>query len=145
MMDRQSAPQLNRKWHICLFLLGLHIHSETALGSRHSYPQTCVCVRLVVQEYAKCVLPSICILKLANQPVVFQGRTSTQSLSVKWFPREASSQLPMLQIFILIKFAKWRSRGGEWTELKRTPSSGERRWTRLSFIREPLKGEERFL
>lgn len=43
-MDRQSAPQLNRKWHICLFLLGLHIHSETALGSRHSYPQTCVCV-----------------------------------------------------------------------------------------------------
>lgn len=68
--------------------------------------------------YVKCVLPSICILKLANQPVVFQRRTSTQSLSVRRFPRDAPSLAPLPRILILIKTTKWQSRESKWMELK---------------------------
>lgn len=54
MMDRLLVFELNRKWHICLFLLGLHIRcwdterSETLLSV-----EVCVCPRVHVN--AECV------------------------------------------------------------------------------------------
>lgn len=75
--------------------------------------------------YVKCVLPSICILKLANQPVVFQRRTSTQSLSVRWFPGDAPSLAPPPRILILIKATKWQSRESKWMELKKKKKHGK--------------------
>lgn len=72
---------------------------------KHSY--LTMCARPALHVCVWCVLPPICGLELVNQPVVFQWRTWTQSLTCPQ-RRLSLSLLPL--ILVLIKSAKWQSR-----------------------------------
>lgn len=106
--------------------------AEILKSLKHSYLTMCVCPALHV--CVQCVLPPIYVLELVNQPVVFQRRTSAQSLSIRRFPRDALSLSLLPLILILIKSMEWQSRSWKWKrqeKLKRL----EGKWKNLVLSR----------
>lgn len=97
--------------------------AEILKSLKHSYLR--LCVRPALHVCVQCVLPTICVLELVNQPVVFQWRTSTQSLSVRRFPRDAPSLSLLPWILILIKSAEWQSRLYKWKRKKKIKLSAK--------------------
>lgn len=120
LMDRQSVFENNRKWHICLFLLGLHIRRWDAEKSDTQLSETvcvshpaCVCsVRIAINLCFEISKSASCLSKI-------QRRTSTQSLSVRRFPRESPSPFLLPWILILIKSTEWQSRSYKWKRKKK--------------------------
>ena len=130
MMDRELVFDVNRNWHLCLFLLGPHFYCQDTKKTEISQSQG-VYLGLGGSVYVKCVLPSICVLELVIQPVVFQERTCTQSLPVRWIPGEDTSPALMSWILILIKPRKWQRWGLKWGEIN-SPAMGRKNDRRLT-------------
>lgn len=111
LMDRDSVFENNGKWHICLFLLGLHIcrcdteKSETQLSDNVCTSRP-ACVGLVCIATNLCfgISKSASCLSMKDIDSIFDVSPET-SLS---FSLSRSPILP--QILILIKSAKQQSR-----------------------------------
>lgn len=104
LMDRDSVFENNGKWHICLFLLGLHIcHCDTKKSETQLSDNVCAsrpaCVCLV------CIATNLCF-GISKSASCLSMKDVNSIFDVS--PETSLSLLP--QILILIKSAKWQSR-----------------------------------